>query len=371
MANLKKRARILWGVCGIGNGHTFRQLPLIEHFAKENSIVIFGYNNSHRFFQDYFANHPNITTSKVAVSFYPGNSEGLDFKAMINRPGNTTEQSSINAQAMAHAWDVLRHPDLVVSDYEPVSAQYAYAHDAPLITVDQQSKYLVGDFPTLLNGQTYIDEQMRLRMFFPKANERIACSFFTTPRKPEAKENVTVYPSVLRDQIGYLERNPSTGNKIIIIYVSSQQDFRQSFSEISDICAGFSDVDFHYFTKDVSKTATANVTVHEAGDKQFYDILKKCNGIITTAGHSLLSEAMYLGIPVYALPLPLYEQQMNAHVINANGFGLLSDKLETADLRHFIANLPLYSQTINQDRTVLLREAGQRPIIRQLQKYIR
>lgn len=31
--------------------------------------------------------------------------------------------------------------DLVISDYEPISAQYAYATGTPLITSDQQSKF--------------------------------------------------------------------------------------------------------------------------------------------------------------------------------------------------------------------------------------
>lgn len=42
-----EKAHILWGVCGIGHGHTFRQLPLIQHFADEgHKIMIFAYNNS-------------------------------------------------------------------------------------------------------------------------------------------------------------------------------------------------------------------------------------------------------------------------------------------------------------------------------------
>jgi hypothetical protein len=42
--------------------------------------------------------------------------------------------------------ELIGKPDLVISDYEPISAQYAYASGTPLVTIDQQSKYLVGDY---------------------------------------------------------------------------------------------------------------------------------------------------------------------------------------------------------------------------------
>src|SRR3972149_4745327 len=50
--------------------------------------------------------------------------------------------------------------------------------NVPLVTSDQQSKFLFGDFPVTLGGFTYEDEVKRLSMFFPKADKRIACSFF-------------------------------------------------------------------------------------------------------------------------------------------------------------------------------------------------
>jgi UDP:flavonoid glycosyltransferase YjiC (YdhE family) len=85
----------------------------------------------------------------------------------------------------------------------------------------------------------------------------------------------------------------------------------------------------------------------------------------------LLSEAMHLGIPVYAIPLAVYEQQMNAHVIHKHGFGISHPRLEEKKLRFFIRNMPHFSRAILGDRTVLLREAGQERIIQFLEKMLR
>ena len=75
---------------------------------------------------------------------------------------------------------------------------------------------------------------------------------------------------------------------------------------------------------------------------------------------------MYLGIPVYAMPLPLYEQQMNAHVIAANGFGVSHQRLDKGVLSDFLSNLPNYRRAIEADRSVLLRQPALPLLLEQL-----
>jgi UDP:flavonoid glycosyltransferase YjiC (YdhE family) len=41
-----KSKKILYGVCGIGMGHTYRQLPLLDELAIDNRIVLFVYGES-------------------------------------------------------------------------------------------------------------------------------------------------------------------------------------------------------------------------------------------------------------------------------------------------------------------------------------
>jgi uncharacterized protein (TIGR00661 family) len=133
-------------------------------------------------------------------------------------------------------------------------------------------------------------------------------------------------------------------------------------------------VTFHLFaklTKDVPQLSAKNLVVYAQGDAQFHAVLAACDGIVSTAGHGLLSEAMHLGIPVYAIPLPHYEQQMNASAIGANGFGVSANKLEATHLRNFIADLPDHASAIKRDRTHLLRRPGQRRIINRLQHFLR
>lgn len=362
-------AKILYGVCGIGNGHTYRQLPLIDHFCRGNQLVIFAYGASYKFYREHCRGRDNVTVLPVSVPFYVGNAGGLDFAATAALPANQVpDRLAINCSAMERAQALIGKPDLVVSDYEPVCARYAYAHGAPFVTIDQQSKYLVGDFPEPLGEEYYRDEVARLRMFFPSADARIACSFFRVPERKERREEVLLYPPILKPDIVGLQRQPIADSSSILVYISSQKEFVQELWEVVRICATQSSSRFHMFLPasieyPAQDQMFPNVTFYRHGDLQFAKVLRQCTGLITTGGHSLLSEAMHLGIPAYVIPLPVYEQQMNGHVIGKHGFGVCHPLLEAAELGRFLQGLPGFAQTIKDDKEVLLRGSGEQSII--------
>ena len=357
-----KGQKILYGVCGIGSGHTYRQLPIIERLAAANTLVIFAYDFSFRFLSEHFRANPDVHVIPVAVPFYAGGEQGLDFVRTAHlaakKPVNFT---AINCQAMAEAAALIGKPDLVISDYEPVSAQYAYAYATPLVTIDQQSKYLTGDLPERINGQSYLDEIMRLKMFFPRAEARLACSFFNVATRKSPADRVIIIPPVIRSELLALVRR-DIDSRSFIVYLTAQQGFRQDLPELMQVCAGQKAARFHIFlpsgSTDKQISLAPNITLHRSGGGDFLKVLQSCSGIISTAGHGLLSEAMFLGIPVYAMPLPLYEQEMNAKVIDDKGFGISWPILTHEKLTEFIRCCPHYSQAIIQDDSVLLRGDG-------------
>lgn len=355
---------ILYGVCGIGLGHTFRQLPMLNHFVENDNVVIFGYGRSSEFYREHFKDADNVSVQDVAVPFIVGNKNGLDFAASATHPANVGKDfTTPNLKAMAAAIDKLGQPDLVVTDYEPNSAQVAYATGAPLVTIDQQSKYLIGDFPKELASQGYADEQMRLRMFFPQADKRIACSFFDVT----GKGDVMMVGPVIREAV--TQMTPSRIS--LLVYLSSQQEVPQSYQSIVDAVGNVEMPVDVYFKDGFSGAVPENVRVHKHGDGTFDAALESAAGIVTTAGHTLLSEAMHLGTPVYAIALPVYEQQMNATVVGENGFGVFEDAVTSEAVQGFVGGLPKYAANIANNRKVLLREPSQGRIIDSLENLLR
>lgn len=361
-----EQPKILYGICGIGSGHTQRQLPIITHLAKTCRIVVFAYGQSYTFYRDHFHKQDNVTVLMVSVPFYVGNGSGIDF-ALSHQRNAGQDHLSVNLQAMARAQALLGKPDLVITDYEPNAAQYAYATGAPLVTLDQQSKYLLGDFPEDLNGQSYRDEVALLSMFFPRADLRLACSFFKVlPRKGSDKtEEVEIVAPILAKTVMSMDRNPLYLDDSVLVYLSPQRQFSQSFKEIATIFSRQPDTYFHVFAPGVdgSEPAAKNVAFYRHGDHRFHLLLQQCKGMITTAGHTLLSEAMHLGIPVYAMPLAVYEQQMNAHVLHENGFGICHPVLAAEELSYYLGNIQAFAAAIKQDKTVLLRGSAENQIV--------
>lgn len=372
--------KILWGVCGIGLGHTNRQLPLIEHLRQRNKIVILAYGESLKAYRKLFAADANVTVLPVAVPFMVGSATGLDFAASAQLAANKALDPQVNLHSLGQVQESIGTPDLVISDYEPVSAQYAYATGAPLVTINQQSKYLIGDFTQAIDGLSCLDEVARLHLFFPYAAARIAVSFFGVEKKANGELDyqspVQLYPPLIKDEVRQLkvkrqaasEQTGAAPRPSLLVYLSSNRELDQPLEEILGELAKVKEADFDVFLPaEVSVSAGANIRLHKSGAASFLPALASASGIISTAGHSLLCEAMYLGIPCYVMALPVYEQAMNAQVIERHGFGIKRKAVHEGDLRQFLAGLPAYRKAIAKDDKVLLRGSSHESLIRYLE----
>lgn len=360
--------KILYGICGIGNGHMFRQIPILTQLLSDgHKVIAFGYGRSLDGLLSLQKKYRTLSVAPVDIPYVVGTPGGLDFKksAQLVQPG----AQALNFEAMNYANDHLGKPDLVISDYEPTVAQYAYAFDAPLVTIDQQSKYLFQTSPNTLSGTGYTDEIMRLRLFFPKAQYRIACSFFDIERSSNYSE-LEIVPAPIRLEIQHIKNIRSPKN-LIGVYFSEQQISSQPLDEISDLFASHQGISFQvYLPKSMPLPQSAdNTSYYHHGDPTFMDCLQFCSGLITTAGHSLLSEAMYLHIPVLALPILIYEQQMNARVVADGGFGCTSPQITQEILASFIKSLSDFKENI-RNQTTLLPQTDPHLIYNKLQNFL-
>lgn len=373
-----RKAKILYGVCGIGMGHTYRQLPLLDSLAAEARIVLFAYGESLAFYEKHFADNADVSVVPVSVPFYVGDAKGLDFAETARRIAEDkkrgVDHEAVNLAAMETAQRLIGKPDFVVSDYDPVSAQYAYAHAAPLVTIDQQSKYLAGDYTEVLGGTTCLDEVARLRLFFPRAAERIACSFFRVDKNPEAAEKVMILPPIIKPAIVDLKRRRAAmeQSNSVVVYISSQRDFVQPLEEVLEVLASAQEFEFNVYVKQLPEALTkplpANVSFRKHGDSLFLEHLAACKALVSTGGHSLVSEVMFLGIPAYLIPLAVYEQQVNSHIVGRNGFGVCAETVNVPELRCFLANLDGYAENIRKDRKVLVRGSAEKRILSLLKR---
>ncbi len=359
-----KPKKLLWGICGVGMGHAHRQLPLIQYFSVNHQVVIITCGDSYHMYKQELKGNAKVTVVYAQPPYLPDGASGIGFKEAINLDRNQNiDFFKTSAEAFTTLNNVISRPDLVIGDYKPYCAQYAYAHNAPVITFDQQSKYLSGDFPDSIRGCSYSGEVMRLQMFYPKVEERIAASFFKFKSKPNAPE-VTIVPPIIRQSIQAIKPQRKNDGSLLV-YLSEYPDLLNAV-QLLEALSRQHDTTIKLFAKGAKKYKhkCRNLKLREPNNQAFVNALKTCSGIICTAGHSLLSEAMYLGIPVYALPRKQYEALMCARVIAGNGFGTTSTMLNQSSIAKFINNLHTYRQSIHQNsNNILLRTDGTSEVI--------
>ncbi len=350
---------ILYGICGLGRGHAMRQLPVLTQLHENgHKIIVFAYAESLAFYTAWGAAR-GLPVYEVAVPFVVGNATGIDLEATANHPANQRDFTTVNTRAKQAVQTYLGTPDAVITDYEPISAEVAYTTGAPLVTLDQQSKFLLtpSNLPSQLEGFTPADEVARLRHFFPTATKRLACSFFNV----EGAGDVTIIPPTLRPAILNLAPSPAP-TPVIAVYATTTNG-GLNLANLLHVLGHAPHVQFHLFTQQAGLPVPPNVTLHQPDENTFLAILKQAWGLITSAGHSLLSEAMYLALPTLVVPTNIYEQHLNAHIIHTGGFGLATNDLTPQHLATFLANLPAYRHAIQTDTRLLMRGNGTASVI--------
>ena len=332
--------KIVVGVCGFGLGHSARERPIIEGLlTRGHDVVLVTNDQSHDYFTRYL---PQVRNLRVYVPVIHTTAQGLDFEATAHDP--------LNAQPEAHSafWNAcgaiereFGTPDLVISDYDMVSAQIAYLFGVPLVTLDQQSKFLGYECPAI-DAFTPDEHRMRLGYFFPKAAARVATSFFPVPYAPVAEYPVTIIPSIVGHDVRGQVPAPQEG--LVTVYVSAASHLEQSATELLRVLGEFPEHRFSCFVDAQVSGLPDNVTVRPNERADFVDSLRQSTAVISTAGHNLITEALYLSVPMFLLPFGHYEQQLNARMVSDAGLGCTSATLDATRLGAFFDNLSLYRQ---------------------------
>lgn len=367
-------SKIIYGICGIGNGHLYRQLPILEYLINNsNKVLIFTYGKAYEYLKNKYKNSINVRIQEVWVPYYIGVKQSIDFAETVNINNDVTLfKKNLEAFSMAQEW--INVPDLVISDYEPISAQYAYAHKVPVITIDQQSKYLLQSFPEPLNNFYYQDEVMRLNMFFPLA-KRIACSFFNKINEAKSlSQEVLLIPPLIRSDIQNLKIQRKSKNTSLVVYISGQVGFKQDLQEILHILGKRKEYYYIYlpqFFSNKNLFFNDNISIYSHGDSSFNQNLASSHAVISTAGHSLISEVLFLEKPLYLIPLDIYEQQLNAYVISSNNFGIQDESINEKSLTYFIDNVDFFTDNIKKDNHVLLKGDGFSSVLNVLNAYFK
>jgi uncharacterized protein (TIGR00661 family) len=327
-------ARILYGVMGDSRGHVSRSLAVAQLMPHHEYLFVGGGVVHELKTQGY-----QVEDAPMASTIRRNNS--VDVWATL---ANAVKVFSHRGPAVDRIADIMRSfdPHLILTDYEFFTPLAARKLGRPCVSLDHQHvlTHCRYDPP---QGQTLnrIMTCSTVKLLYSVATRYLIISFYAPP--PVDPRTTEVFPPVVR--AGILKRQPVQGD-FGLVYLADR-----TFHGLLPLLEGR---DRQFVVYGIGKQPPrGNLEFKDKSLEGFAEDMARCRYVISNAGHSLISEALYLGKPVLAFPRALeFEQFLNAHFLAKLGLGSYRTSLReaAAALDEFESNLGSYETTISKKR---------------------
>jgi uncharacterized protein (TIGR00661 family) len=231
----------------------------------------------------------------------------------------------------------------VISDFESWSYLYGMRHGLPVVCVDNIQMVARCEHSEELLDLHRADYELAkgfTKAKLPGADHYYVTTFFHPPvRKPRT----TLVPPILRPEI--LAAQSSDGDHVLVY---------QTSTSCADLPAVLASLDQRFvvygYRRDLEEPLVeGNVTYKPFAEAGFIEDLASARAVITSAGFTLLGEAVYLRKPLLAIPVEgQFEQILNAHYVEALGYGYSNDQLDAPTVQHFLERLPRYAEKLGE-----------------------
>jgi len=299
--------KILYAFNGTGYGHASRVisiLPLLQHH--EVDIMVSGEMNPIDIGYD-------IKYQFKGFTFVYDNGK-INYWKTIKRLDVI--------QFIKDVWSLnVTQYDLVISDFEPISAYAAKLRGIKSLSLSHQASFLSKNTP-----RSYEVDPMAewvLKNYAP-CKHNIGFHF-------DKYDDFILSPhirSVIRDNKDKTERKG-----YVLVYLSAYK-----VEDLVNVFSKYKEYQFVIFSSQINKPGwnNSNVKFRPANQSEFMYALLQCSGVITGGGFETIAEALYLNKPVLTIPIKgQYEQECNATAASKfpNGYkGILAPVY----LEHFL-----------------------------------
>jgi uncharacterized protein (TIGR00661 family) len=211
-------------------------------------------------------------------------------------------------------------PDLVVTDYEPITAWYARRSGLRSIGIGHLYAFA---WPEVPRARGNLITRTVMDWFAPVAVP--AGTHWDSFGAP-------VLPPTVAPEIRNLVRGPVEAD-FVLVYAGFEP-----LDRLVPLLRQFPRYRFHVYARVREETQEANVAVRPISRPRFMADLARCAGVIANAGFTLTSECLHLGIAVLALPLPgQLEQESNGIALQQLGLGTVAGSLRRETVLEWLA----------------------------------
>ncbi len=321
-------AKIIYGVAGQGFGHSTRSREIITHLQDQgHQILVFTYGQALFMLEKDFEVH-EITGLGLSYK----NNKLVYWQTVVKNTQKVFKESQSFGRSLKKFKDF--NPDLVITDFEPLTSILAKVQNKPLISIDNQHQltHTKIQVPKKYLPDLMIDKFI-VRSFVWQANYYLVTSFYPTQPK---SQKVFWFPPIVRRQV--LKLKPTKQDYILVYQTSDYNGLVKQLKQFQ--------YRFVVFGLDIEKQVE-NIAFKKFSQDEWLEYLANCQAIIGNAGLSTMSEALYLKKPYLAVPVKKQiEQVVNAYYLDKLGYGMMADKLNLNVFANFVTNLDKYRQAL-------------------------
>ena len=309
--------KILYAIQGTGNGHLARAteiVPILKSMA-DADVLVSGTQADLKvpFHIDY---------QFSGLSFIVGKNGGVDLWETAKKMPIVQFMKDIRNLPVAKY-------DLVISDFEPVSAWACRLRDKECVGLSHQNAVLHPSAPKP-EFKEWVGKLI-LKHYAP-TNYKYGFNF--KPFSPD------IFPPVIRHDIRNAQ---STKEPHYSVYLPAYSD-----QQIQDVLCNIPDTEWQVFSKhSKSKYTVGNVHFQPVSLDGFTKSFLSCTGLICTAGFEGPAEAIFMGKKLCVIPMKKqYEQYCNAAYLKFLGIKVLD---------HFSSSAPELTDWIQNSETIQIR----------------
>lgn len=280
--------RILYAIQGTGNGHLSRATDVIPCLNRHGEVDILVSGSQ----GDLSLPFP-IKYKLPGLSFIFGKSGGVSLWKTLARTNIRRLLKSIKTLPVEEY-------DLVINDFEPVSAWACYSKNKACISLSHQAAVLSPGLPR--PAHTDMIGKLILNNYAPSSSQY---GFHFSSFKNN------IFTPVIREQV---RAQQITDAGHYTVYLPSYDDKR-----LIDFLSEFEDVKWDVFSKHNSRLIKVkNITIQPVDSASFTASMASSSGVLCGAGFETPAEALFLGKKLMVIPMKnQYEQHLNAAALQA------------------------------------------------------
>ncbi len=287
--------KILYAIQGTGNGHLSRAKEILPALLKRAQIDIMVSGTQAEIKLPY-----KIKYKFTGLSFYFGKNGGVDFIRTLKKNSLITFFKEVESCPV-------KNYDLVISDFEPISAWACQFRGVKSIGLSHQSILYSKNVPK----PSFID---LMGSFIIKHYAMCKFSYGFHFKNYNNK----VFTPIIRRDIRLLKRSLKKNQYTVYLPAYSDKKIINVLSKIKGVkWKVFSKNTMVYYQK-------KNVYIQPINSEKFEKNLASCNGVLCGAGFETPAEALFLNKKLMVIPMKhQYEQHFNAAALKELGIPVL------------------------------------------------